>query len=106
MTNLDVQTYQVLLQPIFALFSTVLLSGAAVSAATEILKFPQVKVPAERYPRTTSAIGSLVATLFAVLISPFHLAITSPVQVPAFAIGVWITASVLYNQIINRNKKK
>ena len=77
-----------------------MLSGAATTIATQILKLKVIPVPAEKYPRTSAAIVSSLASLVAVFTTNVDLVINSFIGWVAFALGAYLLSAMTYNNIL------
>lgn len=80
---------------------TILVSGTATTYLTELLKFPAIKIPAERYPRITAAVLSVITSIIALLVSGISIAHGQPVIYTAgIIVGAFYLASSLYRSAV------
>lgn len=78
-----------------------LLSGLAVTLATELLKSKYIPVPAKAHPRTTALVLSLVASVVEVYqYNSTHLVALSAHAFIALAFLVLLVAAMTYDHII------
>lgn len=89
-------------RPLIDYFTALLVSGVSVSMVTEVLKQEWVFVPAQKYPRLTSAVLSVFATVTAIILTDSNFAFNGFVDVAGFAIGTAIVSAVTYLTIIKR----
>ena len=82
-----------------------MLSGAATTIATQILKLKVIPVPAEKYPRMSAAIVSALASLVAVFSTNVDLVINSFIGWLAFAAGAYLLSAITYNQIVKQEEE-
>lgn len=88
------------LQPLVTLFTALIISGAGVTLATEILKMNFIPIPAERYPQVTAAIASVIAAVIVAFTSALTLPIAGGLEWAGFALGVYLLAAMIYNHIV------
>ena len=94
---MDLAFYRELVQPFVELTFTILASGVGVSAVTQFLKDRRIPVPATKYPRSTAAILSVVATAISLYVSDVNLLLVGWVQVVGFGLSVLIASAFSYN---------
>ena len=99
---MDISFYQALAQPIIQFFTAIVISGVAVTMATQILKASWIPIPAQKYPRLTAGIAAVVATVVAVATSSSQLMLNSVPQIVAFALGTLIVSAMTYNHIVKK----
>lgn len=99
MTLADLQD---VLRPLIDYFTALLVSGVSVSLVTQLLKQEWVFVPAEKFPRLTSAVLSVLATMAAIVLTDFNYAFNGVLDVLGFAAGTAIVSAVTYLTIIKR----
>lgn len=94
------------------LVQTILLSGVATTAATELLKSKYVPVQFSKFPRLTALGVSVVATLFVAWQQCNGLAggcqgvFTTPFDYAAAILGTLLVATVTYNNIVPNEQSK
>ncbi len=89
------------LEPYISLFGAIILSGIAVTIATEISKLKVLSfIPAEKYPRLTAAIYSLIAAGVCLYNSSVNFVIDSWVGYVALALGTLLVAAVTFNNLV------
>lgn len=102
----DISNLKFMLDPFITLFTSILVSGVATSYAVQFLKSSYVSwLPAEKYPRLTNAIVSVVATFIAVIFSDAVFVITTWWEWVAFFFGVMLLSANTYNSIISKSQK-
>ncbi len=83
------------------LIQSLIVGGTATALATELLKSPYIPVPAQKYPRVTALIVSIIASVVAVMQSGFNATtLHSWTDGLALVCGTLIVSSVTYNQLI------
>lgn len=97
---MDINTLRVALEPFINLFGAVVVSGATTAIATEILKLKAIPLPAQRYPRLTAGIVSVIASLVAVYLTTVNILIDSLFGLVAFIVGTLIVSAITYNNLI------
>ena len=81
----------------------ILVGGYATTYLTEFLKLPFVKVPAEKYPRTTATVLSFLTAAAAVLTQGLAFG-NSPITIAGVGVGIFIIATSIYNQALKGAK--
>lgn len=90
-----------ILEPYIALIGSIILSGVAVTIATEISKLKFLSfIPAEKYPRATAFVYSLIASGVALFNASVNFVIDSWVGWLAMAIGTLIVAVITFNNLV------
>jgi hypothetical protein len=84
------------------IIGSVILSGGASAYSTEILKSPYIKMPAERYPRITAFVLSIVTSAMALAANgvDFATVLDSPGLWASTAFATFLVAVLTYNQAI------
>lgn len=90
-----------ILEPYIAVFGAILLSGVAVTIATELSKKRALFfLPAEKYPRLTAVVYSLIAAGVSLYNSSVNFVVDSWIGWLAMAIGTLLVASLTFNQLV------
>jgi hypothetical protein len=97
---MDIVFLRQLVQPFVEFFGALILSGAASTLATQLLKADWIPVPATKYPRTVAAVASVIATAVSIYASNLHLLLVGWWQYLAFAVGAFIVSAVTYNHVV------
>lgn len=94
-----------LFNPFIAYFTALLAGGVGIAYITELLKSPKVKkLPVSKYPRTTAAILSVVATIIGIFTLPVDIVFQQWYQIAFFTLGSFFVSAIYYNQIIDGTK--
>lgn len=85
-------------------FDILALAAIATVVATQILKSTLIPVPFQKYPRTTAALASLGASVWAVYQTGFDVLSTtkSTVQFLAFVFATLLISAVTYNNVVKK----
>lgn len=94
---MDLQFYRDLAQPFIELTVTILVSGVGVSAVTQALKDFRVPIPVERFPRSSAAILSVLATIISLYVSDVNLLLIGWVQYVGLALSILVASAFSYN---------
>jgi len=89
----------------YNVIQTILLSGVAVSVATQILKSKYIPVAFQKYPRTTAAVASLIASCWVVYEKLGSIDLSDWTRVVPLAISTLLVAAVTYNQILKPSER-
>lgn len=81
---------------LLAAIMTVLTSGAATTYLTEFLKLSFIKIPAEKYPRATAGVLSVLTSVVALLIQGVTFD-ASPITIIGIGAGTFLLSGTLYN---------
>lgn len=85
---------------IVTLFTNILVGGGAVVLAVQLLKSRFIPLPFQKYPRSTTAVASLLASVLTVAQAQVSLNIHDVGQVVSVFVGtLWVAVSV-YNHLI------
>ena len=95
----SIATFKAALAPFIIYFVALYTSGFLTSGLTEALKLKQVFVPAEKYPRLTAGVISVLVTVVAMWLTPADLAFHSAWAYIPFAVGVFIVSAATYKRI-------
>lgn len=85
------------LEPFIALALYIVISGVGISAVTQFLKDGRIPLPAERYPRITAAIGSVVATLISLYVGNVNLLLQGWVSYLGLFLVILLASAFSYN---------
>ena len=78
---------------------SIILGGTASSALTELLKLPFIPVAAQRFPRITALVLSIISAVVAFLVQ--NVPITGNIQQLTFtAVGAFLVSAITYNQAL------
>lgn len=78
---------------------SIILGGTASSALTEMLKLPFIPIAAQKYPRITAAILSVLSALVAFWVQ--HVPLTGNVgELAATAAGAFLVSAITYKQAL------
>lgn len=94
-----------IIETLIKLLPTVILSGVGVSVVTELLKLEAIPVPAQKYPRMTAFILSIVSAI----ISLISAGLTIAHDIFGLIVQVVFTlliSMVFYNTILKKIKDK
>lgn len=97
---MDIATLRQAVQPFITFFTALTLSGVGVTVATQLLKAKFIPVPAQKYPRVTAALASVVATFVAIYASGLHFILVGAWQWFAFGVGSFVVSAITYNHIV------
>lgn len=90
-----------ILEPYIAVFGAILLSGVAVTIATELSKKRILWfIPAEKYPRLTAGVYSLIAAGVSLYNSSVSFVVDNWVGYIALVIGTLLVASITFNNLV------
>jgi hypothetical protein len=93
-------SFYAVVDPLVKLFMALIASGVATSYATELLKLRIVPIPAQRYPRITNAVVSLIATFISLYVGHVNFIFTSWIEIVAFALGVYVLSAITYHHVV------
>lgn len=86
---------------LLAAIMTIITSGTATTYLTELLKLPQIKIPAEKYPRITAAVLSVITAVITMLIAGISIIHGQPVVYTVGEIaGAFFLSSSLYRSAV------
>ena len=97
---MDIVLIRAALQPFVEFFVAIYLSGVGVAYVTQALKAKSIPVPAQKYPRTTALVLSLVATLISIYVANIDLIISAVWQIVVMVIGILLISALTYRRII------
>jgi len=95
----DVQAIRAALTPFVQFFAAVYVSGAGVAYITEFLKDSRIAVPASKYPRTTAAVLSLVATFISIYLVEINLILSEAWHFGVMALGILFVSAAFYKRL-------
>lgn len=98
---MDLATLREILKPFVEFFAAIVLSGAATTAATEIMKLRAIFIPAGRYPRITAAVVSVIASLVAFYTTSLNVVFNTFWAWLFMAVGTLIMSAITYNHLVN-----
>ena len=87
------------LQNVMQVILTILTGGYATSYLTEFLKLSFIKIPAERYPRITATVVSLITAVVAVLAQGLTFG-NDLFAMAGVGVGIFIISSAIYNSAL------
>lgn len=98
---LELAALHAIIEPYVAVFAAVILSGVAVTIATELskLKFLSL-IPAEKYPRLTAAVYSVIAAIVCLYNNAVNFVVDSWIGWLVIVIGTLLVAAITFNQIV------
>jgi len=79
---------------------TILIGGTATSALTELLKLPFIPVAAQKYPRTTAAILSIISAVVSMLLQGISFDASNLPTLAVNAGGAFLISALTYNQAL------
>lgn len=97
---MDIAQFRIALTPFVQFFAAVFVSGAGVAYVTQFLKDKQIPIPAEKYPRTTAAVLSVVATFVSIYLVDINLVLTTAWQYAVMVIGILFVSASFYHKIV------
>lgn len=98
---LELAALHAIIEPYVSVFAAIILSGVAVAIATELSKKKALSfIPAEKYPRLTAAVYSLIAAIICLYNNAVNFVVDSWVGWLVIAIGTLLVAALTFNQII------
>jgi peptidoglycan/LPS O-acetylase OafA/YrhL len=89
-------------EPLVTFFTSMIASGFAVSVATQLLKSDLIPIPAQKYPRLTTALISAIGAVAALFLSGTDITLNSILDYVGFTIGVIIMAAVTYHALLKQ----
>lgn len=103
--NVDVWELVTALKPLFTLLNTVLIGGVATAVVTELLKHPAVAFPAQKFPRLTALVLSVVASVIAVWQTGFdYTQVTGWAGWIVMVLGIFLISAATYRAVLKSRK--
>jgi hypothetical protein len=81
--------------------TSIILGGTATSYVTEFLKLSFIKLPAEKYPRSTAAVFSVISAVIALLVNGVNFSWTSVAATLPIAVSTFVISTFVYNQALS-----
>lgn len=97
---MDVNLIREMIEPFVQIFSALIVSGASVAIATQILKLDWFPVAVEKYPRITSAVLSVISAVITVYVSGINFVFTSLFDYIGFTVGTALLSAFTYKTIL------
>lgn len=94
---MDLVILRALVEPFVTLTMTIIVSGVGVAAVTQILKDYRIPVPATKYPRLTSAVLSVVATLISLYVVDLNILLVSGWHYAGLGVSILVASAFSYN---------
>ncbi len=93
----DLNTIRAIIEPFVTLVLYIVVSGVGISAVTQFLKDGRIPIPAEKYPRTTAAVGAVAATLISLYVGQINLLLNNWLQWGGFGLAILVASALSYN---------
>lgn len=94
-----------IIETLIKLLPTVILSGVGVSVVTELLKLEAIPVPAQKFPRTTAFILSIVSAIISLISAGLTIA-HDIFGLIAQVVFTLLISMVFYNTILKKIKDR
>lgn len=102
----ELEGVRLLMQPFIAVFSALIVSGAASSVAIQILKGDWFPLLISKYPRAANIIVSFIASVISIYTSGINLVLQTVFDYGAFIIGVTLLSAFTYKNILKGTSTK
>ncbi len=97
---MDLSLTRELLLPFVTFFGSLVASGVVVALATELLKQWFIPWPAQKWPRFTAGVLSVIATFVAIYLTDLNLVLYGLWQWAAFGTGVFLVSANAYVRVL------
>lgn len=78
---------------------SIIIGGGASSALTEFLKLPFIPIAAQKYPRITAGVLSVLSAVVALLVQGISIT-GNTTQLVSVAIGAFVVSAITYQQAL------